>query len=102
MKEFNIYRSEKKVECIITLDDGTKFVGEAKCSPKDVFDVEVGKKIANLRATMRIRKAYKKNLDVVVRNAKEFLNDVAAERNRIKKNMLCIERDIKKLSGAKS
>ena len=46
-----VYNYMLKVE-----NDGLKFYGEAKCSPDDVFDEEIGKQIAKTRLINKYNK----------------------------------------------
>ena len=99
MKEFNIYHDTKVVECKITLDCGEEFTGWSKCCPKDKFDVELGKKIANLRAALKIRKEYAKDLETQIEGIRGYLAELETEHRHVKKNMETIKHDIKKLSN---
>ena len=42
------------------------FIGKAKCSSEDVFDVEIGKKIAYKRAIAKLSTAKKKTLEKLI------------------------------------
>ena len=62
MKETKYYvNPEKKtVVCVITIRDDYfgqthRFEGKAKCSPEDVFDENIGRKIAQNRAFIKMK-----------------------------------------------
>lgn len=51
-----LVNEEKKAVVYATKAHGIVFVGTAKCGPKDAFDIERGKAIAKIRATIEQRK----------------------------------------------
>ena len=56
----NVYQidKDKKVIVYFLTYDNREFKGVAKCNPEDVFDEEKGKKIAQLRALINVRKVF--------------------------------------------
>lgn len=59
------------------------FVGKAKCSPEDAFDVEVGKKIAYGRAIAKMCKAKKRALIDFVDGNKKFIEELEKDSNKL-------------------
>ncbi len=56
----NVYQIDKNKKVIVYFltYDNREFKGVAKCSPEDVFDEEKGKKIAQLKALINVRKYF--------------------------------------------
>lgn len=56
----NVYQIDKnkKVVVYFLTYDNREFKGVAKCSSEDIFDEEKGKKIAQLRALINVRKYF--------------------------------------------
>ena len=62
MTKFFVNEDKKAVVCLITITrhkglPNQTFIGKAKCSPSDTFDVEKGKDIAYVRALLKLKKA---------------------------------------------
>jgi hypothetical protein len=53
--EFKVNEEKRSVVCVL-IAHGKRFYGVAKCLEKDIFDVETGKVIAQMRATIKQRK----------------------------------------------
>ena len=53
--EFTVNEKKRTVVCMVVAH-GRRFYGVAKCLDKDTFDIETGKVIAQMRATIKQRK----------------------------------------------
>ena len=53
--EFTVNEEKRTVVCMVVAH-GRRFYGVAKCLDKDTFDIETGKVIAQMRATIKQRK----------------------------------------------
>lgn len=60
-----------------------EFIGKAKCSPEDIFDVEIGKKIAYDRAVAKMCKAKKRALIYFVNGNKKFIEELEKDSNKL-------------------
>ncbi len=83
-KEINSYVNEEKGVVTTTIkatikDDFdlfpnfAKFVGKAKCSQEDDFNVELGKKISKNRAWLKYDKAILKGIRIEIEEEEEYL-----------------------------
>lgn len=69
--EFTVNEKKRTVVCMVVAH-GRRFYGVAKCLNKDTFDVETGKVIAQMRATVKQRKF---DLDLT----REFIYTIKAQ-----------------------
>nr|DAI45000.1 MAG TPA: hypothetical protein [Caudoviricetes sp.] len=83
-KKINSYVNEEKKVVTTTIkatieDDFSlfpnfaKFVGKAKCSQEDDFDVELGKKISKNRAWLKYDNAILKGIRMEIKDTEEYL-----------------------------
>lgn len=70
--KYNINEEKRTVVALSTFA-GKTVVGVARCAPTDVFDVEIGKKIAAARCTVKIAEKRMKRAAACMANAKEGL-----------------------------
>ena len=54
--KYKVMEDKRVVLCILKTDYAFRFVGKAKCLPTDKFNEERGKKIAYLRALLKLKK----------------------------------------------
>lgn len=91
-KNVKTYVNEKKktvvtvIEAYIEIPENgstffKKFVGKAKCSPEDKFDVEIGKKISKNRAWIKYN-------DACINILNEEMNEIMDFKNMIGKKIL--------------
>lgn len=53
-------------------EDGVSYIGMAECDSKDVFSLEVGKKIASLKADMKYHDRMDKDYDLLIEAVDEI------------------------------
>lgn len=68
IEKYKFYVSHNKVIAITTYA-GRTVRGVAKCHPEDMFDLEVGKKIAAARCAKKVAKKRLKRADEMYKNA---------------------------------
>ncbi|HCL4466723.1 TPA: hypothetical protein N2D60_003509 [Clostridium botulinum] len=51
LHHLKFYRNDRNITAVMTNENGTiKGVGIAKCNPKDIFDIEIGLVLSEMRA----------------------------------------------------
>lgn len=71
--EYNFIEKENRIECILVVKKGVKFVGIAKTNPEDEHSPAVGKKIAMIRAQEKMFKSELKALKKQISNTEKAI-----------------------------
>lgn len=111
MAKIKYYINEKERTVIAVSEyHGRRYRANAKCAPEDVFDIELGKKLATLRLQEKIyRKMYSNSFvwvmetETDVRNAKrqrekalKYYNQVTNDINHIIDDRIALEKELGK------
>lgn len=72
------------IDYLEDMDDAV--VGKATCSPDDVFDVEIGKKIAFKRAYMKYTRQKIRALNNYMKGFNEFIKEFTEDTNKLLDN----------------
>lgn len=60
-----------------------EFIGKAKCSPEDTFDIEIGKQIAYKRAVAKLFKAKERTLIAFIEEHKKMFDQLKKDSNKL-------------------
>lgn len=82
--KYNINEEKRTVVALSTFA-GKTVVGVARCAPTDVFDVEIGKKIAAARCTVKIAEKRMKRAETCGAIASEYLAYWTARKTQMEK-----------------
>ena len=63
-------------------DDGLKFYGEAKCSPDDVFDEEIGRHIAKTRLINKYNRVVRRINEILIELIKSDMRFLRTRQRR--------------------
>lgn len=92
--EFKRHKFETicKITVVLIDNNGTKirasekqFVGVAKCCPEDIYDFNIGKKIALARAELKAFDYHDKRMATIINGSKKIINDAKEFSNKLAK-----------------